>query len=84
MAEQPANQWRTTLNRRLAVAAGLFLAWSVAIEARLIYFQVFEHASLVAAAANQQERLIDVSAKRGKIIDRRGRILARSVDADTV
>ena len=84
MAEQPANQWRTTLNRRLAVAAGLFLAWSVAIEARLIYFQVFEHANLVAAAANQQERLIDVSAKRGEILDRRGRILARSVDADTV
>jgi cell division protein FtsI (penicillin-binding protein 3) len=84
VAEQPAHPWRTTLKRRLAVAAGVFLIWSVAIEARLIYFQVFAHADLVAAAENQQSRSIEVAAKRGEILDRRGRILARSVDADTV
>jgi cell division protein FtsI (penicillin-binding protein 3) len=84
VAQQPANPWRTTLKRRLAVAAGAFLLWAVAIEARLIYFQVFAHADLVAAARNQQSRSIDVAAKRGEILDRRGRILARSVDADTV
>ena len=38
MAEQPANAWRTMLKRRLAVAAAVFIVWSVAIEARLIYF----------------------------------------------
>ena len=37
MAEQPANAWRTTLTRRLSAAAAVFLIWSVAIEARLIY-----------------------------------------------
>ena len=84
MAEPPPNPWRTTLKRRLAVAAAVLLLWSVAIEARLIYFQVYEHAALVAAAGNQQKRSIAVSAKRGEILDREGRILARSVDADTV
>jgi cell division protein FtsI (penicillin-binding protein 3) len=84
MAEQPANAWRTMLKRRLAVAAAVFIVWSVAIEARLIYFQVIEHDKLVAAAESQQSRSIEVSAKRGEILDRHGRVLARSVDADTV
>src|SRR5688500_18856683 len=84
MAEQSANAWRTTLKRRLAVAAAVFLVWSVAIEARLIYFQVIEHDKLVEAAEGQQSRSIEVSAKRGEILDRHGRVLARSVDADTV
>jgi hypothetical protein len=36
VAETPANAWRTTLKRRLVVAAvGLFV-WSAAIEARLV------------------------------------------------
>ena len=84
MAEQPANAWRTTLKRRLAVAAAVFLVWSVAIEARLIYFQVVEHDRLVAAAERQQSRTISAPAKRGDILDRSGRLLAFSVDADTV
>jgi cell division protein FtsI (penicillin-binding protein 3) len=84
VAEQPANLWRTTLKRRLAVAAAVFVVWSVAIEARLIYFQVIEHETLLRAAKAQQSRSIDVSAKRGEILDRRGRVLARSVDADTI
>jgi cell division protein FtsI (penicillin-binding protein 3) len=84
VAEQPANLWRTTLKRRLAVAAAVFLVWSVAIEARLIYFQVIEHDRLLRAAQEQQSRSIEVSAKRGEILDRRGRVLARSVDADTI
>ena len=84
MAEQPANAWRTTLTRRLSAAAAVFLIWSVAIEARLIYFQVVEHDRLVAAAERQQSRTISAPAKRGDILDRRGRLLAYSVDADTV
>ena len=84
MAEQPAHAWRTTLKRRLAVAAGAFLIWSVAIEARLVYFQVVEHESLIAAAERQQSRTVAAPAKRGEILDRQGRLLAYSVDADTV
>jgi cell division protein FtsI (penicillin-binding protein 3) len=84
VAEQPANAWRTTLKRRLAAAAAVFLVWSVAIEARLIYFQIVEHDRLVAAAERQQSRTISAPAKRGDILDRSGRLLAFSVDADTV
>jgi cell division protein FtsI (penicillin-binding protein 3) len=84
VAEQPANAWRTTLQRRLAVAAAVFLLWAGAIEARLIYFQVVEHDTLVAAAERQQSRTITAPAKRGDILDRHGRLLAYSVDADTI
>jgi cell division protein FtsI (penicillin-binding protein 3) len=84
VAEQPANPWRTTLKRRLAVAAAVFVLWAVAIEARLVYFQVVEHDALVARASAQQSRSIEVPPKRGEILDRRGRVLARSVDADSI
>jgi cell division protein FtsI (penicillin-binding protein 3) len=84
VAEQPDHPWRATLRRRLGVAASVLLLWSIAIEARLVYFQVVEHDSLVAAAERQQSRTIDAPAKRGEIVDRRGRMLAYSVDSDTV
>lgn len=81
---QPTNAWRTTLKRRLAVAATAFLLWSVAIEARLVYLQVFEHADLSARAERQQMRTIEAPAKRGELLDRSGRVLAYSVDADSI
>jgi cell division protein FtsI (penicillin-binding protein 3) len=84
VAEQPDHPWRATLRRRLGVAAAVLVLWSIAIEARLVYFQVVEHDSLVAAAERQQSRTIDAPAKRGEIVDRRGRMLAYSVDSDTV
>ena len=84
MAEQPAHPWRPLLKRRLAVAAAVFVAWSIAIEARLIYFQISEHDTLVKAAEQQQSRTVDAPARRGEILDRGGRVLAYSVDADTI
>ena len=84
MAETPANAWRTTLKRRLVVAAvGLFV-WSAAIEARLVYLQIFRHADLVARAERQQLRTVAASGKRGEILDRQGHVLAYSVDADSI
>lgn len=76
--------WRPTLNRRLAIAAGAFVLWTVSIEARLVYLQVVQHHEMVARAERQQLRTLPVPAKRGEIYDRRGRLLAYSVDADTV
>jgi cell division protein FtsI (penicillin-binding protein 3) len=84
VATQPANAWRTTVKRRLAVAAGAFLLWSVAIEARLVYLQVLRHAELSSRAERQQSRTIEAPAKRGELLDRGGRVLAYSVDADTI
>jgi cell division protein FtsI (penicillin-binding protein 3) len=84
VADKSSNDWRATLKQRLTVAFCMLLAWSAAIEARLIYLQVFRHADLAARADRQQSRTIPSPAKRGEILDRNGRILARSVDADTI
>ena len=76
--------WRVTLKRRvLVVAAGLAL-WSAGIEARLVFLQVVDRADLAALANKQTMRTIDAPAMRGDIVDRRGRVLATSVDADTI
>lgn len=80
----PDLDWRPTLRRRLAVTAALLLAWVIGIEARLVVLQVFEHDSLAARAERQQMRTVPAPAKRGEIFDRRGRLLAYSVDADTI
>src|SRR5436190_7694312 len=81
---EPVNAWRTTLKSRIVVAAvGLFV-WSAAIEARLVYLQVYRHGDLVARAERQQLRTVAASGKRGEIRDRRGHVLAYSVDADSI
>ena len=76
--------WRATLRRRVLVAASLLGLWAVGIETRLVYLQVFRHADLVARADRQQLRTIAAPGKRGDILDRRGHVLATSVDADTI
>ncbi len=67
----------------IVAAAGLLL-WTAAIEARLVYLQVIKHEELSARAERQQMQTIDVPAKRGEVLDRGGRVLAYSVDADSV
>jgi cell division protein FtsI (penicillin-binding protein 3) len=84
VADKPTNDWRTTLKRRLAVAAAMLLLWSAAIEARLVYLQVGRHDELAARAERQQMRTLASPAKRGEILDRNGHVLAYSVDADSV
>ena len=76
--------WRGTLRSRVLVCAVVFAAWTVAIEARLIYLQVVSHSEMAALANKQQLRTVKPAAKRGEILDRNGRVLAFSVDADTV
>ena len=84
MAEKPALAWRITLKRRLIVAVAVLVAWSAAIEARLVYLQVGRHADLMARAERQQLRTVETTAKRGDILDRSGRVLAYSVEADSI
>ena len=76
--------WQTTLRQRITVAAALLALWVVGIEARLVYLQVFRHADLVVRATHQQSRTMAAAAKRGDILDRKGHVLATSVDADSV
>ncbi len=76
--------WRETVRSRLFVSAIVFAAWTVGIEGRLLYLQVVAHGEMMARADRQQLRTIKLPAKRGEIFDRGGRILAYSVDADTI
>jgi cell division protein FtsI (penicillin-binding protein 3) len=76
--------WREVLRTRLMVCAGLFVLWTVSIEARLMYLQVVAHADMMARANRQQLRTVKLPAKRGEIVDRAGHVLAYSVDADTI
>ena len=83
MAEPPYN-WRPIIKRRVIVTAVTFVVWTVAIQARLVHLQVFSHADLTARAERQQQRTITAPAKRGEIVDRHGRLMAYSVDTDTI
>lgn len=76
--------WRATIRWRLLVCAGALALWAAGIEARLVFLQVIDHADLMARADRQQMRTHVLPAKRGEIFDRKGRVLAYSVDADTI
>ena len=76
--------WRRVIHRRVLVGAAAVAVWVVGIEGRLIYLQVIQHDVLLARAENQQLRTVKVPAKRGEILDRRGRVLAYSVDAGSI
>ena len=84
MSDSSLNKWRGTIRARLLVGAAIFVLWAVGIQARLLYLQVHKHEALQARAENQSARTMDISAKRGDILDRYGRVLAYSVDADSV
>src|SRR3954463_1191652 len=78
------HDWRPIMKRRLVCVSALLALWVSGIEAKLVYLQVFQRADLAARADRQQERTRPLPAKRGDILDRRGRVLATSVDADTI
>src|SRR5262245_66009 len=69
---------------RLLVVAGVLVLWVLGIEARLIVLQVMQYDQMMARAERQQLSTVDAPAKRGEIFDRNGRLLAYSVDADTI
>ncbi len=78
------NPWQRTIRSRVVVAAALFAAWAVVIEARLVHLQVFRRADLQIRADDQRTRTLNVPARRGEIIDRNGAVLATSVDAKAI
>lgn len=77
-------RWRDVLRSRLLVGAVIFAAWTVGIQARLVYLQVVQHADMKARADRQHLRTLAAPAKRGEILDRGGHVLAYSVDADSI
>ncbi len=73
-----------TMQERLAIIAVILLVWTCGVGARLVHLQVYNHEWFEARALRQQERTVEVAATRGRLLDRRGRELARSVEARSV
>ena len=71
--------WRPQVKRRALFVLGVLVMWGVVIEGRLVQLQVFQHDKWTRLAHRQQQDLIATPARRGDIIDRRGRLLAYSV-----
>ena len=74
---------RSTANHRLYLLGGLLLLWFGVICLRLVYLQIFCYGDFEQRAERQQQRSINVSAKRGIIYDRQGRELAMSIQVDS-
>ena len=84
MADTSERPWNATVRRRALAAAILFAVWGVAIEARLVYLQVYQRDALQTRAQNQVNRSTTLEPRRGDIVDRLGRTLALSVDAESI
>jgi cell division protein FtsI (penicillin-binding protein 3) len=84
VTDQTDGAWRRTFRTRTIITASIFAVWAVVIEARLIHLQIAQRADLQARADRQQNRTVVAPAKRGEILDRHGRILAFSVDGDSI
>ena len=84
MKEADPRAWQQTVRGRVLFAAALFAVWSVAIQARLVWLQVYQHDAMLAEAKALKDRTRTVIPRRGDILDRHGRILATSVDAVSI
>jgi cell division protein FtsI (penicillin-binding protein 3) len=83
--DRRAAQWngdRKTFNRLLIVAC-LTLVWVTAVLGRLGYLQLFLHSEYMARAHRQQQRVIEITPKRGAIYDRNMHPLAMSIPVDS-
>lgn len=70
--------------KRLRFFAAILAVWSAFVVGRLIELQVVQGGKYRARAQRQQERRIEVSGRRGAILDRQGRPLAVSVEVSSV
>jgi cell division protein FtsI (penicillin-binding protein 3) len=71
-------------NRRLYLLSAMLVFWCCTICVRLVYLQIFRYGDFVERAQHQQQRSLELSAKRGIIYDRSGHELAMSVSVDSV
>lgn len=70
--------------RRLHILLWVLLAWGVVVFARLISLQVIHHDDLLKLAQSQQQRMREIPALRGSILDHSGQTLAKSIPAESV
>ena len=70
--------------KRLRVLSVVLLLWGAVIVGRLVSLQLVQGPKYRARAQRQQERRIELSGRRGPILDRQGRELAVSVEVSSV
>jgi len=68
---------------RLLIVAGLATLWMTAVFVRVGYLQLFEHSEYLTRAQRQQQRVIEITPKRGAIYDRNMHPLAMSLPVDS-
>src|SRR5262249_35556074 len=74
---------RMTRLRIMLLALSVSL-WGIVVPTRRVPLQVFERAAYEKQRARQSERTINLDPRRGAILDREGRPLAVSVDAESI
>ncbi|MEJ7615448.1 MAG: hypothetical protein WKF30_00415 [Pyrinomonadaceae bacterium] len=70
--------------RRALFMAALLAVWMLAVGARLVYLQIYQHQWLSKKARSQQQVAAETSSGRGLIVDRENRELARSAPAASI
>jgi cell division protein FtsI (penicillin-binding protein 3) len=68
---------------RLLLVAALALLWMGAALLRLGYLQLFSYTEYLTRAQRQQQRLVEISPRRGPVYDRHHRELAMSISVDS-
>ena len=68
---------------RVWVVAALALVWMGVVLARLSYLQLFHYGDYLTRARKQQQRIVEISPRRGVIYDRNLRELAMSISVDS-
>jgi cell division protein FtsI (penicillin-binding protein 3) len=69
---------------RGAIVVAFVGLWLLGLVSRLVWLQVNRHDHYAAKAAAQHQRVLDLEPPRGTIYDSRGRVLAVSVEVDSV
>jgi len=70
--------------RRVHVLVRVAFVWAALIAARLIQLQVVQHHEYAEMARDQQQKVEEIKAPRGAILDRYGQRLAMSLPAESV
>src|SRR6202020_2313603 len=70
--------------KRVHVLVRVAFIWAALIVARLIQLQVIQHAKFTEMALEQQQKVEELKAPRGSILDRYGQRLAMSLPAESV